>query len=251
MVVSKVLASKYSHQKIKLLKNSIFSSLTKRTYIMKQVVTFFILFSISSFVSAQNPVGASSSGTANEVASNTHRDQITYSNGNKLGALVHVVQGEIKSNNASFTQKVTANNIADFGELELSRANFKITKNQKNVKYLVRFDILKAEQVAKADEGVSGKVVGSMMGGMLGKAIGSIGTKDSAEVWVIGMRWQIINPKSGDQIGTGYKEERMELGAVGTTVMGVSKGSSGGATLDTLVQDLMQKSVYDIDAKYK
>ena len=48
------------------------------------------------------------------------------SNANKKGPALVVIPGEIKSNNATFLQKFTANNIADFGEIELSSANFQV-----------------------------------------------------------------------------------------------------------------------------
>jgi hypothetical protein len=43
----------------------------------------------------------------------------------------------------------------------------------------------------------------------------------------------------------------MEVGAKSTSVMGVSNSQQGGVSLDTMVQRLVQKSVWEIDAKYK
>ena len=51
---------------------------------------------------------------------------VTYTNTNKKGPALVVIPGEIKSSNATFLQKFTANNIADFGEIELSSANFQV-----------------------------------------------------------------------------------------------------------------------------
>ena len=51
---------------------------------------------------------------------------VEYSNKDKKGPALIVIPGEIKSSNATFTQKFSANNIADFGELELSSANFQV-----------------------------------------------------------------------------------------------------------------------------
>jgi hypothetical protein len=199
---------------------------------------------------AQNPVGASSSGRANEVATNSAKPVIEYVNVAKDGARVLVTAGQIKSSNSSFAQKVTSNAIADFGELELSRANFKITKNQSNAKFTIKFDILKADPLAKASEGFSGGAIGGMLGGIGGRVLGSVQTTDKAEVWNIAMRWQAIDP-SGDQLASGMVEDRMELGAKGTSVMGVSSGASGGATMDTMIQYLVQKAVAEIDMKMK
>lgn len=199
---------------------------------------------------AQNPVGASSSGKANEVASNTARAAIEYVNSGKEGARVIVNKGEIKSANADFTQKVTSNAIADFAELELGRANFKITKNQNNAKFILQFDILKAESLAKASGGFSGSAIGGLLGGLGGFALSTVNTNNSAEVWNIALRWQAID-SSGDQLATGIVEDRMELGAKGTSIMGVSSGASGGATLDTMIHYLVQKAVSEVDKKMK
>jgi hypothetical protein len=43
----------------------------------------------------------------------------------------------------------------------------------------------------------------------------------------------------------------MEVGAKSTSVLGVSQSQQGGVSLDTMVQRLVQKSVWDIDSKYK
>ena len=37
-----------------------------------------------------------------------------------------MIPGEIKSNNATFVQKFQSNNIADFAEIELTKANFQV-----------------------------------------------------------------------------------------------------------------------------
>jgi len=89
-----------------------------------------------------------------------------------------------------------------------------------------------------------------MLGGLAGRALSSVKTTDNAEVWNVALRWQAIAP-SGDQLGSGIVEDRMELGAKGTSVMGVSSGASGGATMDTMIQYLVQKAVADIDKKMK
>ena len=46
-------------------------------------------------------------------------------------------------------------------------------------------------------------------------------------------------------------EDKMELGATVTSVLGVSSRATGQLTLDTMVQRLVQKSVAEIDARYK
>ncbi len=76
-------------------------------------------------------------------------------------------------------------------------------------------------------------------------------TGDSTGIWVIGMRYKIMDAETTEQVAQGYTEEKMEVGATGTSVMGASSSQQGGVGLDTMVQRLVQKSVWEIDAKYK
>src|SRR5215831_19519764 len=145
------------------------------------------LLAATSLASAQptfgNPsptAGRETSQKANAAADQGMYQQITYTNANKKGPAVIVIPGEIKSNNATFLQKFTANNIADYGEVEMSSANFQVLERSnlgpvlneftlaynlgdpdqarkflrmgklKSTKYVVKFDVLKTEQVAAA-----------------------------------------------------------------------------------------------------
>ncbi|MFX6250424.1 hypothetical protein ABTF88_20845, partial [Acinetobacter baumannii] len=65
------------------------------------------------FESASPTAGDSVSQKANESADKAMYKAVEYSNKNKPGPAVVVVPGEIKSNNATFTQKFASNNIAD------------------------------------------------------------------------------------------------------------------------------------------
>lgn len=231
----------------------------------------------------------SASQKANEMADKALYKPIEYVNSNKQGPVLVVIPGEIKSNNATFTQKFGANNIADFAELELSNANFRVLERAdlgpllkefqlaytmgdprearkylqkgklKTTKWVVKFDILKAEQVAQAQQGFDGRAIGGLIGifgggrgGAAGETIvGSVRTGESAGVWIIGMRYKILDANTTEQVAQGYTEDKMEVGAKGSSVMGVSNSQSGGVTLDTMVQRLVQKAVYDIDRKHK
>jgi len=103
----------------------------------------------------------------------------------KGGPKVIVLPGKIKSNNAAFTQKISPNNIADFAEIELSRANFGVLERSdlgpmvneislaitmgdpnalkdlkrkfKSTKWFIKFDILRVEHVASAKGGFHGR----------------------------------------------------------------------------------------------
>jgi hypothetical protein len=136
----------------------------------------------------------------------------------------------------------------------------------RTTKYVVKFDILKTEQVAAAQEGFDGGTLGRMAGllgafsgsrggaaagAVGGTAVGSVKTGDSTGVWIIGMRYKVMDAETTEQVAQGYTEEKMEVGATGTSVLGVSQSQQGGVGLDTMVQRLVQKSVWEIDSKYK
>jgi hypothetical protein len=257
------------------------------------------LLAAASLASAQptfgNPsptAGRDTSQKANAAADQSIYQPVVYANAGKKGPAVIVIPGEIKSNNATFLQKFTANNIADFGEVEMSSANFTVLERSnlgpllkefelaynlgdpdqarkflrmgklKSTKYVVKFDILKTEQVAAAQQGFDGRTLGNMAG-MLGAfgggrggavgatAVGSVHSDEATAVWVIGMRFKIINAETTEQVATGYTEEKMEIGATSSGALGISQSQQGGVSLDTMVQRLVQKSVWEIDSKYK
>ena len=86
---------------------------------------------------------------------------------------------------------------------------------------------------------------------MAGRGIGSGQSNEAPTGWLGGMRYKIINAETTEQVATGYTEEKMEIGATRQAVLGVSQSQQGGVGLDTMVQRLVQKSVWEIDSKYK
>ncbi|RZI98696.1 MAG: hypothetical protein EOO54_28690, partial [Haliea sp.] len=84
-----------------------------------------------------------------------------------------------------------------------------------------------------------------------GQVAGSVQTGETTGVWLIGMRYKIMDANTTEQVAQGYKELKMEVGATATSVMGVSQSAKGGVGLDTMVQRLVQTAVWDIDAKHK
>ncbi|WP_209398127.1 hypothetical protein [Rhodoferax sp. AJA081-3] len=90
-----------------------------------------------------------------------------------------------------------------------------------------------------------------MAGSAAGTVAGSVQTADSTGVWLIGMRYKIMDANTTEQVAQGYKDLKMEVGATATSVMGVSESAKGGVGLDTMVQRLVQTLVWDIDAKHK
>jgi hypothetical protein len=232
--------------------------------------------------------GSSTSQQANAAADTAAYQEVQYTNKAKRGPALVVIPGEVKSNNASFIQKFGPNNIADFGELELSQANFAVLERAnlgnllqeislaynlgdaqaarktmqvgklKTTQWIVKFDILKAEQIAENKKGFDGRAIGGligMVGGFGSAAAGhvtrSVNTQESTGVWLIGMRYKIMDANTTEQVAQGYKELKMEVGASATSVMGVSEAAKGGVGLDTMVQRLVQTAVWDIDSKYK
>ena len=234
--------------------------------------------------------GSAASSDANRRADTAQNRPLAYANAAKKGPRIIVLPGEIKSNNAAFTQRVTANNIADYGELELTRANFTVLersqlgavlrevelaynmgdaqqamrafqKGQTSVtRWIVKFDILKAEPVATSGGGIDGssasRLISIFGGGSKAAAAGStaaasVRTDEEARVWNVGMRYKILDGNTAEQVANGYFEEKMELGAAATSVLGVNLRATGQLTLDTLVHRLVQTSVAEIDARYK
>ncbi len=233
--------------------------------------------------------GSSTSEKANAAADAAAYREVDYVNKGRPGPALVVIPGEVKSNNATFMQKFGPNNIADFGELELSNANFKVLERSnlgnllqevslaynlgdvaaarktmqigklKTTKWIVKFDILKAEQIAENKKGFDGGAIGGLIGALggsrgsyaAGNVVGSVRTGDATGVWLIGMRYKIMDANTTEQVAQGYKELKMEVGATASTVMGISESAKGGVGLDTMVQRLIQTAVWDIDSKHK
>ena len=233
--------------------------------------------------------GSETSQRANAAADQAAYQEVEYVNKATKGPALVVIPGEVKSNNASFTQRFLPNNIADFGELELSQANFTVLERSnlgallqeislaynlgdvdkarktmqvgklKATKWIVKFDILKAEQVAQNSQGFDGRALGNVIGilggsrgsAAAGSATGSVQTRETSGVWLVGMRYKIMDANTTEQVAQGYKELRMEVGANSTSVLGISQSAQGGVGLDTMVQRLVQTAVYEIDSKYK
>ncbi|MDO8932792.1 MAG: hypothetical protein Q7U97_10390 [Rhodocyclaceae bacterium] len=232
---------------------------------------------------------SSASAEANRMADKALYKPVEYVNASFPGPTLVVLPGDIKSNNATFTQKFGPNNIADFAELELTRANFRVLERSdlgpllqevqlaygmgdpkeaakvfkrgkfKTTKWMVKFDVLKAEPVAQAQKGFDGGAVGQLAGifiGGQGGAVanvvgGSVKTAEAAGVWIVGLRYKILDANTTEQVAAGYVEDKMELGSKSSSVLGVSEGASGGLTLDSLVQRLVQSCVAEMDARYK
>ncbi len=239
---------------------------------------------------ASGPTPATGASARANVAADTAKYQaVNYANAATKGPAIIVLPGEVKSNNATFSHRYDRNNIADYAELELSQANFQVLERNhwgsvqreielaynlgdaakaqalfrkgelQNTRWIIIFDVLRAEKVADAGGGFSGStlggIAGSLLGGRTGSVVsqgtGSVQTTEAAGVWIVGMRYKIIDARTTQQVAQGYAEDKMEAGSTGTSVFGVSSRQAGSTTLDSLVVRLVQKNVADIDQKYK
>ena len=262
---------------------------------MKRMLAIAVLTGLVSMEVLAQPVfgnpspnaGSSTSQKANEAADQAAYKPVAYENKGKKGPELVVIPGDVKTNNATFAQKFGPNNIADFAELELSQANFPVLERAnlgallnevalaynlgdpnaarktmqmgrlKTTKWIVKFDILKAEQIAENKKGFDGRAIGALgglfgMGGAVaGHVVSNVQTNESTGVWLVGMRYKIMDANTTEQVAQGYKELKMEVGQTSTSVMGVSDGAKGGVGLDTMVQRLVQTAVWEIDSKYK
>ncbi|MEM5787869.1 MAG: hypothetical protein AAGU11_11170 [Syntrophobacteraceae bacterium] len=231
------------------------------------------------------PGGASQQ--ANEQADKAMYQPIVYANASVPGPEIVVLPGEMKGATGAFTQKVTMDNIADCAELELGKANFKILERSdlgdllkeiqltanlgdaaalaryrtgkfKSAKWFIKFDILKAEPVAKSNQSFDGQTAGALLSFIpgVGGAVASIAASsavstDTSAIWIVGMRYKIMDACSCEQIASDYFEQKMEIGAKGSSFMGVAQTQQNNMTMDSMVQRLVQVAVADIDQKWK
>ena len=68
---------------------------------------------------------------------------------------------------------------------------------------------------------------GAQAGAVGGTASARCRRSEATGVWVIGMRYKIINAETTEQVAQGYTEEKMEVGATSTSVLGVSQVAAG------------------------
>ena len=137
----------------------------------------------------------------------------------------------------------------------------------KSTKYVVKFDILKTEQVAAAQSGFDGRAIGQMAG-LLGVFGGSRGGAQAGTVGGAGVgsvqteridrrldhRHALQDHQRRDHRAgraTATPRRRWRSARRRTSVLGVSQSQQGGVSLDTMVQRLIQKTVWEIDNKYK
>ena len=210
---------------------------------------------------------------------------IVYENLARRGPAVVVLPGQFKITDASFNQRFAPNNIADFAELELDRANFAVLERAHlgplldevvlavnmgdplglrkfrkgkflTTRWFLQFDVLRAEPVAEAGTSFDGKALGDLVttlagdnlgGKAAGSLIASTGGSDDTRIWIIGLRYKIIDAAKSEVVLSDYIEEKMEVGSSSAKFLGISHTEKGGMTIDSMVHRLVQKCVAAID----
>jgi len=129
---------------------------------------------------------------AHEAADKAMYQPVEYQNAATAGPEVALLPCEVKTLNATFLQKCGENNLRDFAEIELTKANFKVLENadkqagyqeiavacnlgdasalkvfkkkaMPTAKCFLTFDIVKAEPVAFEAKGGDGQVLGALI----------------------------------------------------------------------------------------
>lgn len=126
--------------------------------------------------------------------------------------------------------------------------------------WLVRFDILKAEPVAQVEKKFDGAYLGGVVGGVTdyatggwglgaasGSAVASVKSEEASGIWIVGLRYKVLDANTGEQKATGYFEDKMEISSKGGGAMGYSEKKTTSTSLDTMVQRLVQQAVSDMD----
>ncbi|MGR9052719.1 MAG: peptidoglycan-binding protein [Gammaproteobacteria bacterium] len=259
------------------MKHDNFSNETKNLLVCLAVLVFLGTASGCALKNTQ------ASDAANESADEAKYKPVEYKNASIEGPSLIVLPGAIKSSNTTFNEQISPNNIADFAEFELERANFKVLERSdlgnlleeirlaanlgdskalakhkrgrlKTTKWFVRFDILKAEPVADAQQSFDGNAIGSIISAATGNnvwqaSLSSVKSGETAKIWLIGLRYKIIDANTTEQVASGYFEEKMEMSGTSSSILGFSHTIGKQVGLDTMTQRLVQLAVADLDDK--
>ena len=117
-----------------------------------------------------------------------------------------------------FKEIALAANLGDAEALKVFRkGKFKATN------WFLTFNILKAEPTVYVTKGFDGKTAGALIdlaftiankgekstaGEMIGKTVASAKSADTSAIWLVGLQYKIVNAATGEQMATGYIEDR-------------------------------------------
>jgi len=160
-----------------------------------------------------------------------------------------------------FQEIALAANLGDAEALKVFRkGKFKATN------WFLTFNILKAEPTVTVTKKFDGETAGALIdlaftiankgekstaGKMIGKTVASAKSADTSAIWLVGLQYKIVNAATGEQVASGYIEDKMEATTAMNAFLGATNQQSTTITLDTMAQRLIQKAVAEIDKKYK
>ena len=223
--------------------------------------------------------------TVQALADKAATSPVVYENSAQRGPALVVLPGQFKITDPAFNQRFAPNNIADFAELELDRANFTVLERAHlgpllnevtlavnmgdpqglrnfrkgkfaTTRWFLQFDVLRAEPVAEAGTSFDGQALGDLVTTLAGDSLGgkaagsliaSTGGSDNTRIWILGLRYKIIDAVKSEVVSTNYIEEKMEVGSSSAKFLGISHTEKGGMTIDSMVHHLVQKCVVEID----
>jgi len=228
--------------------------------------------------------------TANEMADQVAYQPIEYVNAKTAGPAVVILPGSVKSGHILYRQKIGDGNIADFGEMEMEKAGFPILDRANldaiveeislaaqmadpqalklfrkgkfaNARYLVRFDVIKADRLSQSRKSFDGALAGALVGGILagvtdsaeigtatGTAIASIKSDEETSVWGMGMRYTVIDAVTGVAVSTGEVDETVDVRRTLKGFLGSTEQKSNLLPLDAVTLRMVQQCVARIDS---
>ncbi|GFK92611.1 hypothetical protein NNJEOMEG_00436 [Fundidesulfovibrio magnetotacticus] len=235
----------------------------------------------------------SASKSAHELADQALYQPIAYANASVPGPAVVVLPGTMQGATAAFRQRVDSGNLADAGEMEMSKAGFtvldranldeivqeiglaanlgdakalKVFRKGKfaQARFLVRFDVAKAERLDIQRKDFDGTLLGILVGGVVagvtqdsgvgtaaGTAVASIKSGDEKSTWKAGLRYTVIDADTGQQVAAGLMEDTFVVHSQLKGFLGSTEETRTGLTMDTMAIRLVQMAVSEIDARHK
>ena len=67
---------------------------------------------------------------------------------------------------------------------------------------------------------IAGTLLDDTAGSVVSQGASSVKTADAAGVWIVGMRYKIIDARTTQQVAQRYAEDKLEVGSASTSVLG-------------------------------
>ena len=81
---------------------------------------------------------------------------------------------------------------------------------------------------------MAGAAIPGVGGAVAGTGVSSVHADEGAAVWIVGLRYKILDANTGEQKATNYIEDKMEINSKGGGAFGVSQSETRIVTLDTM-----------------